>query len=150
MSFPKTPVLLLKKMLKLSYPCRRSTVSLAKILFLSLSWVTLILLLGLHYTAHPTPPLETAPEAQEDNKGNDHLKVNVRALGGPLEVNPPPTTLYDPNAPGEMGRPFVMPTNLSEAEKRLVSEGWEKNSFNQYASDRISIRRTLTDIQDPW
>ena len=57
---------------------------------------------------------------------------------------------YDPGAPGEMGRPFITPANLSEADKKLVSEGWEKYSFNKYACDRISVRRTLPDLRDPW
>ncbi|CAG9562063.1 unnamed protein product [Danaus chrysippus] len=54
------------------------------------------------------------------------------------------------NAPGELGKPVVLPTNMSEDAKLAVSEGWKKNAFNQYASDLISIRRTLPDPRDEW
>ncbi|XP_061383662.1 putative polypeptide N-acetylgalactosaminyltransferase 9 isoform X3 [Danaus plexippus] len=54
------------------------------------------------------------------------------------------------NAPGELGKPVVLPSNMSEDAKLAVSEGWKKNAFNQYASDLISIRRTLPDPRDEW
>ncbi|CAH0715713.1 unnamed protein product, partial [Brenthis ino] len=54
------------------------------------------------------------------------------------------------NAPGELGKPVVLPTNMSEDAKLAVSEGWKKNAFNQYVSDLISIRRKLPDPRDEW
>ncbi|XP_045772392.1 putative polypeptide N-acetylgalactosaminyltransferase 9 isoform X2 [Maniola jurtina] len=54
------------------------------------------------------------------------------------------------NAPGELGKPVVLPANMSEDAKLAVSEGWKKNAFNQYASDLISIRRKLPDPRDEW
>ncbi|XP_052741394.1 putative polypeptide N-acetylgalactosaminyltransferase 9 isoform X2 [Bicyclus anynana] len=54
------------------------------------------------------------------------------------------------NAPGELGKPVVLPTNMSEEAKLAVSEGWKKNAFNQYASDLISIKRKLPDPRDEW
>ncbi|KAK9739510.1 hypothetical protein QE152_g8971 [Popillia japonica] len=32
--------------------------------------------------------------------------------------------------------------------KKLVDEGWQKNAFNQYVSDMISVHRTLPDPRD--
>ncbi|KAM3962648.1 polypeptide N-acetylgalactosaminyltransferase 9 isoform 2-T2 [Aphomia sociella] len=54
------------------------------------------------------------------------------------------------NAPGELGKPVVLPKNISEDTKQAVSEGWKKNAFNQYVSDLISIRRKLPDPRDEW
>lgn len=55
-----------------------------------------------------------------------------------------------PDSPGELGRPVVLPTNMSAEMKRAVDEGWLKNAFNQYASDLISVHRGLPDPRDPW
>lgn len=51
---------------------------------------------------------------------------------------------------GEHGKPVVLPTNLTSDIKKLVDEGWLKNAFNQYASDLISVRRSLPDPRDEW
>ncbi|XP_076284607.1 polypeptide N-acetylgalactosaminyltransferase 9 isoform X2 [Lasioglossum baleicum] len=56
----------------------------------------------------------------------------------------------DPSAPGEMGRPVILPTNLTAETKKLVDDGWLNNAFNQYVSDLISVHRTLPDPRDPW
>ncbi|XP_076240677.1 polypeptide N-acetylgalactosaminyltransferase 9 isoform X1 [Calliopsis andreniformis] len=56
----------------------------------------------------------------------------------------------DANAPGEMGRPVILPTNLTAETKKLVDDGWMNNAFNQYVSDLISVHRTLPDPRDPW
>lgn len=56
----------------------------------------------------------------------------------------------DLDAPGEMGRPVVLPTNMSAEMKKQVDEGWLNNAFNQYASDLISVHRTLPDPRDDW
>lgn len=51
---------------------------------------------------------------------------------------------------GEMGKPVVLPANLTADVKRLVDEGWKNNAFNQYASDLISLHRSLPDPRDEW
>lgn len=61
-------------------------------------------------------------------------------------VVPPPN---DPNAPGEMGRPVKI-DNPSPDIKALIDEGWKNNAFNQYASDIISLHRSLPDPRDEW
>ena len=53
-------------------------------------------------------------------------------------------------APGELGRPVILPTNLTTEIKKLVDDGWLNNAFNQYASDLISVHRTLPDPRDQW
>ncbi|EFN82834.1 Putative polypeptide N-acetylgalactosaminyltransferase 9 [Harpegnathos saltator] len=54
----------------------------------------------------------------------------------------------DAAAPGEMGRPVILPTNMSAQTKKLVDDGWLNNAFNQYASDLISVHRSLPDPRD--
>ncbi|XP_036149745.1 putative polypeptide N-acetylgalactosaminyltransferase 9 isoform X2 [Monomorium pharaonis] len=56
----------------------------------------------------------------------------------------------DAVAPGEMGRPVILPTNMSAQTKKLVDDGWLNNAFNQYASDLISVHRSLPDPRDQW
>ncbi len=52
--------------------------------------------------------------------------------------------------PGEMGNAVrIDKEKLSEEEKRKYDEGWRSNAFNQYASDMISLRRSLADVRDP-
>jgi polypeptide N-acetylgalactosaminyltransferase len=51
---------------------------------------------------------------------------------------------------GEMGKAVVLPANLSADVKKLVDEGWQKNAFNQYVSDLISVHRKLPDPRDQW
>uniref|UniRef100_A0AAR5Q0S1 Polypeptide N-acetylgalactosaminyltransferase n=1 Tax=Dendroctonus ponderosae TaxID=77166 RepID=A0AAR5Q0S1_DENPD len=52
--------------------------------------------------------------------------------------------------PGEMGKAVVLPTNLTGEVKKMVDDGWLKNAFNQYASDMISVHRSLPDARDEW
>ena len=61
-------------------------------------------------------------------------------------VVPPP---QDPNAPGEMGKPVKFDNPEPETQK-LIDAGWKNNAFNQYASDIISLHRSLPDPRDQW
>jgi len=56
----------------------------------------------------------------------------------------------DTAAPGEMGRPVILPANMSAQTKKLVDDGWLNNAFNQYISDLISVHRSLPDPRDQW
>lgn len=63
----------------------------------------------------------------------------------PVMPDPPEDKQY-----GEMGKAVVLPANLSADIQALVDEGWKNNAFNQYASDLISVHRSLPDTRDPW
>ena len=54
----------------------------------------------------------------------------------------------EPDGPGEMGKAVVLPKELTAEQKKLVDDGWQKNAFNQYVSDMISVHRTLPDPRD--
>lgn len=85
--------------------------------------------------------LFSAPNVASNHKLNDFALISGQ------NVIQPPANL---DSPGEMGRPFVMPTNMSVETKKLVDEGWLNNAFNQYASDLISVHRSLPDPRDEW
>lgn len=53
----------------------------------------------------------------------------------------------DPKAPGEGGVAVQMPANLSGEAKRRYDNGWQNNAFNQFASDMISLHRSLPDMR---
>lgn len=76
------------------------------------------------------------------NHGDDN---NGPADGGGFLLPP-----KDPDGPGEMGKPVVLPKNITADVKKLVDEGWQKNAFNQYISDMISVHRKLPDPRDEW
>nr|XP_024216990.1 putative polypeptide N-acetylgalactosaminyltransferase 9 isoform X1 [Halyomorpha halys] len=75
------------------------------------------------------------------------------ALPSPPVRSTTPTTLplnLRRDLYGEEGKPVVLASNISADVKKLVDEGWEKNAFNQYVSDLISLHRSLPDPRDPW
>lgn len=80
-----------------------------------------------------------------------HQQAQKRqAYGGVREVDSKAVLLppKDVDGPGEMGKAFVLPANQTGDLKKLVDDGWQKNAFNQYASDMISIHRSLPDMRD--
>ncbi|XP_043673008.1 putative polypeptide N-acetylgalactosaminyltransferase 9 isoform X1 [Vespula pensylvanica] len=92
----------------------------------------------------PALPLKKETSGNVQNKA----KLNQPGLDqGAVLVAP-----RDPDvaALGEMGRPVILPTNLTAEIKKLVDDGWVNNAFNQYASDLISVHRTLPDPRDQW
>lgn len=54
----------------------------------------------------------------------------------------------DPRGPGADGKPFKK-EHMSAAEEREKEEGMKTNCFNQFASDRISLSRSLGDDTRP-
>ncbi|XP_067001141.1 putative polypeptide N-acetylgalactosaminyltransferase 9 isoform X2 [Anabrus simplex] len=94
--------------------------------------------------------LISASSKSHGHANRDHPAAQGAAgpEGGIGGVLMPPRELDKP--PGEMGKPVNLPANLSAEIKKLVDEGWQKNAFNQYVSDLISVHRKLPDPRDPW
>lgn len=58
--------------------------------------------------------------------------------------------LAPPDAPGEFGNPVhIDRRKLSPEQQKRYDELFKRNSFNQYASDMISVHRRLPDIRNP-
>jgi polypeptide N-acetylgalactosaminyltransferase len=97
------------------------------------------------------PPAAVVIEQPQQENEIKEVVRNVNKDHGPLDglggVLPIPS---DPNGPGEMGKPVVLPTNITAEQKKLVDDGWQNNAFNQYASDMISVHRSLPDPRDEW
>ena len=50
---------------------------------------------------------------------------------------------------GEMGKAIVIDKDkLSPEERKKYDLGFQNNAFNQYASDLMSLHRTLPDVRD--
>jgi hypothetical protein len=51
---------------------------------------------------------------------------------------------------GEYGKPAIVDKeNLSPEEQAKYDVGWQNNAFNEYASDKISLHRSLPDYRHP-
>ncbi|XP_050350919.1 putative polypeptide N-acetylgalactosaminyltransferase 9 isoform X3 [Nymphalis io] len=134
---------------------RRRTLILKAVLILTALWFMVALLTtnGATRNAIGAPPIEyddaeakplkmakpTSTKKKSESYGNN-LSDGLGVIAAP----------GSDNAPGELGKPVVLPTNMSDDAKLAVSEGWKKNAFNQYVSDLISIRRKLPDPRDEW
>lgn len=95
------------------------------------------------------PPAAPFRKETSGNIFSNKAKLNQAGPeqgGGVLAVPRDP----DAVAAGEMGRPVILPTNMSTQTKKLVDDGWLNNAFNQYASDLISVHRSLPDPRDQW
>ncbi|CAF2836945.1 unnamed protein product [Rotaria sp. Silwood2] len=91
---------------------------------------------------HDHPPEERIKAREQEREMN--AKVQVLA--------PERNNHHDRNmsGPGEMGNPVrIKKEKLTEEERKKFDAGWRNNAFNAYASDMISLRRTLADVRDP-
>ncbi|XP_052860864.1 putative polypeptide N-acetylgalactosaminyltransferase 9 [Anopheles cruzii] len=84
----------------------------------------------------------------------DGLLGQLKGAGKHQTVGTAPdqsATEYDPDgAPGDMGLPVVLPSDLSPKVQAKVQRGWAEQGLNVYVSDMISLRRRLPDVRDPW
>ncbi|CAB3236690.1 unnamed protein product [Arctia plantaginis] len=149
---------------------RRRTLILKAILVLTAIWFMVALLTtnGGSRNAIGAPPIEyedaeakplkmakpTATKRKSESYGNNLSDARTRVDWiGRIMGQEGLGVLAAPgsdNAPGELGKPVVLPKNISEETKLAVQEGWKKNAFNQYVSDLISVKRKLPDPRDEW
>uniref|UniRef100_A0A3Q0KBU6 Polypeptide N-acetylgalactosaminyltransferase n=1 Tax=Schistosoma mansoni TaxID=6183 RepID=A0A3Q0KBU6_SCHMA len=76
-------------------------------------------------------------------------KLSAIAKLGLSPSTPPPRSDEYSTGPGEGGKAYTINReDLSPAEQIIFDKGWEDNAYNQYASDRISVRRYLPDYRE--
>ncbi|XP_013382243.1 polypeptide N-acetylgalactosaminyltransferase 5 [Lingula anatina] len=91
---------------------------------------------------------EQAPDGVVNNDGGDAKQVQHEQAPKPRPHIPTSTT-PNPNAPGEMGKAVIIKKeDLSPEERKKYDAGFQKNAFNQYASDMMSLHRSLPDVRD--
>ncbi|UJR25895.1 hypothetical protein I4U23_007243 [Adineta vaga] len=92
-------------------------------------------------------PIEN--KSNHDGSPSDAVHViheKPQQVAAPQLENPK----QDLNGPGEMGKPFdVNKDKLTPDERKKYDDGFQKNAFNGYVSDLISIHRSLPDVRDP-
>lgn len=49
--------------------------------------------------------------------------------------------------PGANGKAVVLPENISEETKLKIKEGFERNKFNSFLSDMVSLNRRIPDLR---
>ena len=42
----------------------------------------------------------------------------------------------------------IVKESLSPEDRKSFDDGWQNNAFNQFASDKISVHRSLPDVSD--
>lgn len=59
-------------------------------------------------------------------------------------------TIFNLTKPGDMGEPVKLPEKLPDDVKKLVDEGMEKYTINEFVSDLVPLQRRLPDIRDDY
>ncbi|KAI6241685.1 Polypeptide N-acetylgalactosaminyltransferase [Aphelenchoides fujianensis] len=93
----------------------------------------------------PVPPVVPNGGAEKDDAAGI-LPVPNKAL---FDSKSPIYKQGDPNQEGELGKGVkVDKTKLTPEEKQRYDKGFQNNAFNQYASDLISVHRSLPPTAD--
>lgn len=89
---------------------------------------------------HDHPPEERIKAMQQAKKMNAQVQVVAPIVDNHKNLS----------GPGEMGTGVrIKKDQLNTEERKKYDDGWKSNAFNQYASDMISLRRSLADVRDP-
>lgn len=144
---------------------RRRSLLLKVVFLVGTAWITVAFLLFTEQRSGGYPPGVVGPEdgfakgVRRGVLGVPQPLARVVATGR-VQAGPeggeggvlvaPREHLGDGPLYGEMGKPVTLPENMTSDVKKLVDEGWQKNAFNQYVSDLISLHRKLPDPRDQW
>lgn len=96
----------------------------------------------------PTTTAKTGREIDLDHPEKERADAieQRKEMPAPVQVLAPEKK----HGLGELGKPVIIDEKkLSPAEKIKYDLGWSRNAFNQYASDLISLHRSLPDMRDP-
>ncbi|EYC30509.1 hypothetical protein Y032_0005g2687 [Ancylostoma ceylanicum] len=102
------------------------------------------------------PPINIADKDKPQEPKSDEKKgeqgdelPNLRKPIFVVNASDPIYKSGDPNQEGEKGKAVNIDKNkLTPEQKKLYDLGFQNNAFNQYASDLISIHRTLPEVID--
>lgn len=109
------------------------------------------------------PPIENADESLgmendspldvENQNSNKNLSAHSEVLINDISMLEQHKAIYrtslDSSYPGELGKAVIIHKNkLTSQERKLLSEGWKNNAFNEFVSNKISIHRTLPAVAD--
>ncbi|CAO4371748.1 unnamed protein product [Caenorhabditis nigoni] len=90
------------------------------------------------------PPIEPEPVPVEENKIEETGGGNLAKPKFMVDPNDPIYKKGDASQAGELGKAVVVDkTKLTPEQKAIYDKGMLNNAFNQYASDMISVHRTL-------
>lgn len=90
------------------------------------------------------PPKKVDSDVEIQRHRQAHERNSAQDMDDKAVLLPPKAV----EGPGEMGKPVELPKTMSPEMQKVVDEGWQNNAFNQYASDLISIHRSLPDMRD--
>lgn len=96
--------------------------------------------MGFQIGAPQPPPVQEQPTEDVKCPSGFYTQAELK----PHLPRPP----QDPQGPGADGRAFVK-DNMTPEEEKEKEEGMTRNCFNQFASDRISLSRSLGDDTRP-
>ncbi|XP_072041875.1 polypeptide N-acetylgalactosaminyltransferase 13-like [Amphiura filiformis] len=86
------------------------------------------------------PKIEGDKREKTEKRNREDSEVDHR----PVQVAPPhDVKAINASGPGEMGKAFI----VSEADKNESAKLFSINAFNLFASDRISLNRSLPDVR---
>lgn len=120
------------------------------------------MLAGYHLIIATTKYTEDTEDLNERISGNLNTELSVNKWLKQIqqeEIKKPNIILnqpfqkhiiYQKEQYGDMGKPVELPKDLSPEIQKIIDDGWRKNSFNQYVSDLISVKRSLPDPRDEW
>ncbi|ULU03192.1 hypothetical protein L3Y34_002640 [Caenorhabditis briggsae] len=91
------------------------------------------------------PPIEPEPVVPvEENKNEETGGGNLAKPKFMVDPNDPIYKKGDASQAGELGKAVIVDkTKLTPEQKAIYDKGMLNNAFNQYASDMISVHRTL-------
>lgn len=87
--------------------------------------------------------LSSQTEDDEDNEEENEIIAQNSGFEDPNEAK---VSLRPDIAPGEQGTPVKI-ENPTPEQKALIERGYERNAYNEYASDMISVHRSLPDYR---